>query len=432
MQKHVVVVGAGFAGLYATKELRKHSDARITLVDRHNYHLFAPLLYQVAAAALEGADILHPARDVVRDHPSSRFILGEVTRVNREQRTITVEDEELAYDYLIVATGSRTNTLGVPGVEDHAIGLKEIKEGMRIRNRILSACEEAAQLTDENQVRALLTFVVVGGGPTGVELAGSLGQLTVRVLPRYYPEIDPSLYQVILIESSPRVLSGMSEKSSAYAAASLKDFGVDLNLGTRVSEVGPQGVYTTKDEFIESFTKIWAAGVIGAPVEGLAQPGPGHRIPTTAFLNLPDDPRVYVAGDLNGYIPPGKKWPYPQVAPMAMQQGVHAARNILRDMRGQRLRRFTYSDRGTMVTVGRKRAVAEIGFVKIKGAIAWIAWFAVHLLKLTGGRNRLRVLVTWVYNFVTYDFAERVIQDREYFPKLAGTSEEKQLDQAAG
>jgi NADH:ubiquinone reductase (H+-translocating) len=432
MQKHVVVIGAGFAGLYAVQELLKDTRIRVTLVDRHNYHLFVPLLYQVAIAGLESSDIAHPARDVLKRHPRASFVMGEVSSVDRQKRVVTVEDEELPYDYLIVASGSQTNTLGVPGVEEHAIGLKGMHDALRIRDRILSACEEASHLTDPDQIRPLLTFLVVGGGPTGVELAGSLGEVRRRILPRYYPEIDRSLFHVMLIESSPRVLSVLSEKSSTYAERSLKDFDVELRLGTRVAEVTPHGVHTEDGEFIESFTTIWAAGVTGAPVEGVEKPGRGGRVQTTPYLHLEDDRHVYVTGDVNGYIPPRKEKPLPQVAPMAMQQGVHAARNVLRDMAGERLKRFRYKDRGTMVTVGRKRAVVERGWINFSGFPAWFAWFAVHLVKLTGGRNRVRVFLNWVYNYLRYDYAERVIYNRERFPKAPGASEDKEFEQVAG
>jgi NADH:ubiquinone reductase (H+-translocating) len=432
MSKHVVVIGAGFAGLYAVRKLLEDSRVRVTLVDRNNYHLFVPLVYQVAIAGLESSDIAHPARDIIRRHPRASFVMGEVEQIDRKRQTITVDDEEMPYDYLIVATGSKTNTLGVDGVEEHAIGLKNLHDALRVRDRILSACEEASLLADPVQIKPLLTFLVVGGGPTGVELAGSLGEIRRRILPRYYPEIDRSLYRVVLIESSERVLAMLSEKSSGYAEQSLQQFGVELRLGTRVSEVTPHGVHTEDGEFIEAFTTIWAAGVTGAPIDGAGQPGRGGRIPTKPTLQMEDDPRVYIIGDLNGYIPPRTDSPLPQVAPMATQQGEHAARNILRAVSGKRLKRFKYRDRGTMVTVGRRRAVVERGPLKFTGFLAWFAWFAVHLMKLTGGRNRARVFMNWAYNYIGYDFAERVIYKRERFPQAAGASDNKDFEQAAG
>jgi NADH:ubiquinone reductase (H+-translocating) len=432
MSKHVVVIGAGFAGLYAVRKLLEDSRVRVTLVDRNNYHLFAPLVYQVAIAGLESSDIAHPARDIIRRHPGASFVMGEVASIDRENRKITVDQEELTYDYLIVASGSKTNTLGVDGVEEHAIGLKDLHDALRLRDRVLSACEEASLLTDPEQIKPLLTFLIVGGGPTGVELAGSLGEIRRRILPRYYPEIDRSLYRVVLIESSDRVLTMLSEKSSAYAERSLKQFSVELRLGTRVSQVTPLGVLTEDGEFIESFTTIWAAGVTGAPIDGAGEPGKGGRIPTRPTLQLEDDPHIYVVGDLNGYIPPRKNTPLPQVAPMATQQGEHAAQNILRAVSGKRLKRFKYKDQGTMVTVGRRKAVVERGPLKFTGFLAWFAWFAVHLMKLTGGRNRARVFLNWTYNYIGYDFAERVIYNREHFPRAPGASEEKEFEQAAG
>jgi len=432
MTKHVVVIGAGFAGMHAVRALLQDERVRVTLIDRNNYHLFVPLIYQVAIAGLEASDIAHPARDILKRHPRASFVMGEVTAVDRENKTVTVDEEDLPYDYLILATGSKTNTLGIDGVEEHAIGLNDLHDAMRVRNRVLSACEEASLLADPEQIKPLLTFLIVGGGPTGVELAGSLGEIRRRILPRYYPEIDRSLYRVVLIESSDRLLTMLSKKLSTYTEKSLRDFSVELRLGTRVSEVTPLGVRTEDGEFIESFTTIWAAGVTGSPVPGLAEPGQGGRIETASGLHLKDDKHVYVVGDLNGYIPPRKDQPLPQVAPMATQQGEHAARNILKDIDGKRLKRFKYKDRGTMVTIGRRRAVVERGRLNFTGLPAWLAWFGVHLVKLTGGRNRARVFLNWTYNYIGYDFAERVIYEREYFPRAPGASDEKDFEQAAG
>ncbi len=429
MQKHVVVIGAGFAGLAAVRELLDHPEVRLTLVDRHNYHLFVPLLYQVAIAGLEAPEIAHPARDVLRDHPDASFVLGEVRRIDREKHIVHVDDEPLPYDYLIVASGSQTNTLGVDGVVENATGLKSVADAMGIRDRILSACEEAAHLTDPDRVGSLLTFTIVGGGPTGVELAGALAEIRKKMLPRYYPEIDPNLYRVVLVDSSARIVSMLSEGSSAYAEKTLAGLGVELRLNTRISEVTPLGVRTEDGEFIDSLNTIWAAGVTGSPVDGLTETEAGNRVPTTPLLTLEGDSQVYVAGDVNGYVPPKQEKPYPQVAPMATQQGEHAAKNILRDIRGQKLKRFRYRDRGSMVTVGRGRAVAELGPVKITGFPAWFAWLAIHLLKLSGGRNRVLVLISWLHGYVTYDFAVRVLHRRHRFPRKEGTSENKEFEQ---
>lgn len=429
MQTHVVIIGAGFAGLAAVRALLDQPEVKLTLVDRHNYHLFVPLLYQVAIAGLEAPDIAHPARDVLQDHPDASFVLGEVQRIDRDNRTVYVDDEPLPYDYLIVASGSQTNTLGVDGVVENATGLKSVADAMSIRDRILSACEEAAHLTDPDRIGALLTFTIVGGGPTGVELAGALAEIRGKMLPRYYPDIDPNLYRVVLIDSSSRPVSMLSEDSSAYARKTLTELGVELRLDTRISEVTPLGVRTEEGEFIDSLNTIWAAGVTGSPMDGLPEPGRGNRVSTTPLLTLDGDPRVYVTGDVNGYIPPRQEKPYPQVAPMAVQQGEHAAQNIVRHMSGQKLKRFKYHDRGSMVTVGRGRAVAERGPIKITGFPAWFAWLVIHLLKLSGGRNKALVLISWLHGYVTYDFAVRVLHQRHRFPRKEGTSENKEFEQ---
>jgi NADH:ubiquinone reductase (H+-translocating) len=417
METHIVVIGAGFAGTNAVMELADHPSVRITWIDRQNYHLFLPLLYQVATATVEAPDIAQPARDFIKKHRNARFVLGSADRVDLSEQTVWVDGAPIRYDYLIVATGSKTAELGVPGVGEYAHGLKDLSEAMAIRNQFVSACEEAAQTSDPERSRALLTFAIVGGGPTGVEMAGALAELRRNVLPKIYAEIDPRDCHIVMIESSDRPLSMLSKRTSAYAAKTLKEYDVELRLSTRVAEVTERGVRTEDGDEIDAFTVIWAAGVSGAPASGLPEPEKGGRIETTQYLSLPTNPNVYVSGDVNGLLNPSTGKPYPQVAAVATQQGVAAARNILRQIDGDRQVPFRYRDLGTMVTVGRHRAVAERGFLRVTGFVAWAAWLFVHLVKLVGGRNRVMVLLSWLHLYFTRDFAVRVLYQRHHFPK---------------
>ncbi len=417
MQKHIVVVGAGFGGLNAVRELAKDPSVRVTLVDQNNSHVFLPLLYQVAAAGLEATQIAFPIRAYLRRFPRARFHLGRAEGVDLKEKTLWVEGQPIPYDYLVVAAGSKSNDFGIPGVAEHAFGLKTLKEAKEIRDRILSACEEAVHTPDPERKRALLTWVIVGGGPTGVELAGALGELRNHVIRRDYPELDPREIRIILIEAGPRVLNHLSPASSAYAQRFLERLGVEVMTRAMVAEVTPSGVKLKDGAFIPSFTTVWSAGVAGAALPGLPAERNG-RVPTTPELHLEGDPHVYVVGDVNLLINPNTGRPYPQVAQVAIQQGTLAGRNILRHLHGQSLRPFKYKDKGNMVTLGRNHAVLESGRLRLMGFPAWVAWLGVHLMYLTGGRNRFMVMANWAYSYFTYDFAVRTLQHRHLFPAL--------------
>lgn len=412
----IIVLGAGFAGLNAVRVLSKHPGVRITLADQNNYHLFQPLLYQVAIAGLEAPEIAFPARAFCRRHPRASFQLGRAERVDRAARTLWLDGRPFPYDYLIVGLGTRSADFGVPGAADVALGLKTLPEAMTIRNRILAACEEAADTTDAERRRAMLTFVLIGGGPTGVELAGALAELRQHVIRRDYPELDLKEVRIVLVEAGPRLLAALSESSSAYTLRFLQDMGVEVLLQTPVTEITPAGVRTRNGRWIPSFTVVWSAGVAGAPLTGLPEPKRAGRVVTTPFLHLPDDPRVYVIGDLNYLEDPATGRPHPQVAQVAIQQGLLAARNILRELEGKPPQAFRYRDKGSMATMGRNHAVAEIGRWKFTGFVAWGMWLFVHLIELIGFRNRMLVLLNWIYSYFRYDFAVRIMHERETFP----------------
>ena len=415
--KHVVVIGAGFGGLHAVRTLARDYRVRITLIDQNNYHLFQPLLYQVAIAGLEAPQIAFPIRGFLRSFPRARFHLGRVSGIETQNKIVWVGDHPVPYDYLIVAAGSRSADFGIPGVREHAIGLKSLSEAITIRDRVLSACEEAVHTIDEQRRRALLTFVVIGGGPTGVELAGALGELRKHVIPRDYPEIDLNEVRVILIEAADRPLLHLSPSSSEYARNFFAGLDVKVLTNKMVQEVTPGAVITRDGDHITTFNAIWSAGIAGRSLPGLPDPVRQGRIVTTDSLTLPDHPDVYVIGDQSGMEAPDGRF-FPQVAPLAIQQGNHAARNILREIGGNVKAPFKYFDKGNMVTLGRNHAVAEVGKLKFTGFPAWSAWLGVHLLYLLGGRNRFMVLSNWAYSYFTYDYAVRTMHQRREFPAL--------------
>jgi NADH:ubiquinone reductase (H+-translocating) len=404
---HVVILGGGFAGLAVAKGLR-HANVSITLIDRSNHHLFQPLLYQVASAALAAPDISAPIRKLLWSQPNVTVWMAAVTRIDVEQKRILVEGNELAYDYLVVATGMTHAYFGYDRWAAHAPGLKTIGEALDIRRRILRAFEAAELEPSREHQRALTTFVVIGAGPTGVELAGALAEIAGRTLARDFRRFDPRTTRVVLIEAGPRILSTFSPRSSARAQRALEELGIEVRTGVPVTDLGVDFV-ELGSERIATRTVLWAAGVRASPLtKQLGVPtDKAGRVWVEQDLSVPDRPDVFVLGDLIAMTQNGK--PLPGVAQLAIQSGRHAARNIALQLAGKPRLPFRYVDKGSMATIGRNKAVAELGRFEFSGIVAWWLWLTVHLLFLVEFRRRLAVIVEWAWAYFTWQRRSRVI-----------------------
>ncbi len=407
----VVIIGAGFGGLNAAKTFRR-VDVDVLLVDRNNYHKFQPLLYQVATAGLETEEIAHNIREVFRGWSNVHVRLGTVREIDLERRELHFQKGPVEqYDYLIVATGAVTSYFGVDGAAEHAFPLKNLSDSVRLRNHILRQFERYDR--DPGSVGdGALHFVVVGGGPTGVETAGALTEL-VRILRRDFPRIDMDRARVSMIEMLPRILAHYHETSSEYARRVLEDRGVEVLLESAVERVAADHVLLKGGRRIDTNTLVWAAGIRPGPLAQAlgVETGRGGRVLTERDLSLSDYPEVFVIGDMAGTLDDDGNQ-YPQVAPVAVQQGRHAADQILRSIRGANRTHFNYRDQGQLATIGRNAAVAELpGGLRFHGFLAWLVWVFVHIAKLVGFRHRANVFVNWVYNYLTYDRSSRLILD---------------------
>ncbi len=406
--KRVVIVGMGFGGLSAAKELAGRG-LEVVMVDRHNYHLFQPLLYQVATAGLEQESIAYPVRALARRWQGAAFRMGEVIGVDLAGRHLILADGEFSYDYLILAAGSRTNFFGMEGIERHAFDLKRLSHAEEMRNHILTLFEKASREPDPARRRALLTFVVVGGGPTGVEFAGALRELVVHVLSRDYPEVRTAETRIILLEAASSLLTAMPDELRAYALRKLRAMGVEVKLETRVIDARDGHVFLHGGEVIESHTLFWSAGVAAAELAdrlGVPQAG-GGRVTVRAALSLDGHPEAFVIGDMAHLVQDGAV--LPMMAPVATQQGRHAARAILALERGEQPPPFRYHDKGAMATIGRSAAVAVSHGFRFRGYLAWLVWLLLHLYYLIGFRNRLLVLMNWAYYYFSHERQVRLI-----------------------
>ncbi|MDT8304453.1 MAG: NAD(P)/FAD-dependent oxidoreductase [Anaerolineae bacterium] len=419
-EPHVVIVGAGFGGLWAARAFAK-APVRATLIDRNNYHGFWPLLYQVAAAELDAEQIGYPVRRILRRHRNVRFFLGEVTEVDFDAKRVQAGEQTITYDYLVLALGSTSSYFNIPGAEAFTFPLKTMEEGIHLRNHILRCFEQAMQEQDPEVRQRLLTFVVAGGGPTGVEYAGALSELIQGPLAKDYPHLDLQEVSPVLVEMTDRLLGAMPEKLGRYALERLRRKGVEVRLNTAVSEVRADAVYFEDGSCLASDTVVWTAGVRGHPLaEQWGLPvGRGRRVEVEPTLQVPGQPCVYAIGDLVAF--PGEDGaPLPMLAPVAMQQGEHSAANILRQIEGKEPQPFHYRDKGTMATIGRSAAVAHLRGISFTGFVAWIIWLVVHLFQLIGFRNRLVVLINWAWSYLFFERAVRLILPRSKVLEVPG------------
>jgi NADH dehydrogenase len=411
----VVVVGGGLGGLSAVKALGR-AAVDVTIHDRTNYHLFQPLLYQVAMAGLSPADIAWPIRTIVSKYRNTRVLLGEVVGVSLDRKTVTFQDGEkvrsLDYDYLVLSTGVKTSYFGHTEWEKYGIGLKDLDEAVEIRRRVLLAFEAAERTTDPEARRKLLTFAVIGGGPTGVEVAGAIAELSRFVLARDFRSINPKATRVTLVEAGDRVLPAFSPELSKKALDQLKELGVDVMLGTKVTALDEKGVHIG-DQLLEAGTVIWAAGVSATSLTktlGVELDRAG-RVVVEPDCSIPGHREAFAVGDMTLFTHQGGK-PLPGVSPTAMQMGRFVGRQIERDLEGKPREKFHYFDKGSMATIGRSRAIAEIGKLKLSGFLAWVMWLTVHIFFLIGFRNRLEVMFNWAYNYFAYQRGARIITGR--------------------
>jgi NADH:ubiquinone reductase (H+-translocating) len=417
----VVIIGGGFGGLEAAKALRK-TAVRVTLLDRQNHHLFQPLLYQVATAALSPADIAEPLRGILGKQENAEVILTDVQRVDPWRRQVHTSDGDFPYDYLIVATGARHSYFGKPEWERFAPGLKSIDDALEIRRRMLLAFEIAEKTNDDAERQAALTFVVVGAGPTGMEMAGAIAEIARYTLVRDFRHIDASQARVILLDAGERVISNFAPDLSESARRQLYDIGVEVRLRSRVADLTETAVTLKGGEQIATRTVVWAAGNAASPLgQNLGVPYDAQgRVIVREDLSIPGHQEIFVIGDL-AHFAPGGGAPLPGLSPVAMQQGRHAARNIRQLVGGGWTERFEYWDKGTMATIGRHRAVCDAGFLRFGGFTAWLAWLFVHLIFLVSFRDKLQVMLNWAWQYATKGRGARLITGRNWsVPPAAG------------
>lgn len=405
----VVIVGAGFGGLSAARALRS-ADCEVLVIDRHNYHLFQPLLYQVASGLLDPAEIAHPVRTILRGHRNTDVRMEEVRGIDLERRLVRC-GTDIPFDHLIVAAGAVTNHFGNDSLATNTIGLKSLGDALELRAMVLERFESAAECTDERERRRLLTFVVAGGGPTGVEYSGALSELFLHVLPKDFPRLDFAPVRVVLIEGRERLLDAFHPRLGAMAAGVLRRRGVDVRFRRTVTNADSRGITLDDGTGIDTATVIWTAGVRASPLGGqltehVARSG---RVPVRPTLQLPDHDEVQVIGDLAELDQDGEE--LPMLAPVAIQQGEHAAANIIAMLGGGAATNFRYRDKGTMATIGRNYAVVQLGRIRVAGFVGWLMWLFVHLAYIITFRSKAVVLINWGWNYIFYDRPVRLITE---------------------
>jgi NADH dehydrogenase len=408
----VLIIGAGFGGLRLARALRR-VPVDVTVIDRHNYHLFVPLLYQVATAGLEAESIAQPVRRILRGSPNARFRLAEAEDVDFARQVVFTNHGELPYDYLVIAAGSATNYYGLESVARRTSGLRTLDDAEEVRDRVLRMFEQAAVTASDQARGELMTMVIVGGGPTGVELAGALAELRAHALPKDFPGLDLSQTRILLVESAGRLLPGFPDMSRDRAAAQLRAMSVELRFGAEVASADDHGVTLADGERIPAGVVIWVAGMRAPRLADALHvlQGASGRVVVDETLQLPGHPEVFVIGDMAHLGKPEEK-PHPMMAPVAIQQADLVAKNIDRLLRGQQPQPFSYKSSGTMVTIGRRAAIANVFGLQLSGLVAWVLWLTVHLYWLIGFRNRLLVLINWIWNYFTYERGVRLIRGR--------------------
>ncbi|MBT8267538.1 MAG: NAD(P)/FAD-dependent oxidoreductase [Bacteroidia bacterium] len=407
----IIIVGGGFAGVNLAKTLA-NKPFQIVLLDQHNYHTFQPLLYQVSSAGLEPDSIAYPLRKIIKNHKHSFFRMAEVERIISEENKIVTSIGPLTYDHLVIATGTKTNFFGNKSIEVHSMPMKKVPQALDIRSLILQNLEAATIAESKTERQSFLDFVIVGGGPTGVELAGAIAELKNHIVPRDYPDLDASDMSIHLIEGSSRLLANMSENASHKAKQFLIELGVQIHLSVQVKNYDGLKVETNSDLIINSETLIWAAGVTGNPVHGLDAKvfsSRGQRYEVNQFNQVDGYSNIYALGDIalmrTTNFPEG----HPQVAQPAIQQGKLLGKNLLRSLKGKAMKPFVYKDKGSMATIGRNKAVVDMKHFKFSGFFAWFVWMFIHLMALVGFRNRVIVFFNWTYNYINFDKAARLI-----------------------
>jgi NADH:ubiquinone reductase (H+-translocating) len=406
---HVVIIGAGFGGLDTARKLA-NAPVQITIIDRHNYHLFQPLLYQVAIAGLVPSQIAYPLRTIFRRQKNVNFQMEEVSSIDFKNRFVKANGSIIAYDYLVLAVGGETNFFGMSAVENHGFQLKNVESAVNTRNHLLGILEEASREVDAERRRALLTFVVVGGGPTGVETAGALAELIIHVLAKDYPYMDLGDVRVLLLEAAPSLMMTYPDELREATNRLLRSKNVEIMVNTKLVDYNGRQVTLGDGSTINAHTLIWTAGVRSARITdtlGVQQAGSG-RVRVESTLQLPGHPEVFVIGDA-AYVEDAKGQPLPMLATVAQQQAAAAARNIRKILNGQQPEAFRYKDPGLLATIGRNAAVARIWGLSFSGFIAWVIWVGLHIFRLIGFRNRLLVLINWAWDYVFYENQVRLI-----------------------
>ncbi|MBK7428936.1 MAG: NAD(P)/FAD-dependent oxidoreductase [Saprospiraceae bacterium] len=406
----IVIIGGGFAGLKMARSLR-NAAYQVVLIDKNNYHQFQPLFYQVAMSGLEPSSIVFPLRKAFQNQKQFYFRNAEVIKIDSLLNEVQTDRGWLAYDYLIIAIGADTNFFGNQMIADHALPMKSVSEALYLRNKILEDLETALNIHDYEARQSWLDIVIVGGGPTGVEVAGALAEMRKYILPKDYKELNPEEIDIHLIESGPSLLAGMSEVSGKKAEEFLLEMGVLVKKNTQVISYDGRLVSMKDGSMIQSHKLIWAAGVTGNRISGLPEDVivKGNRIKVDTFNKVQGSENIYAIGDIASMVSDDYPYAHPQVAQVAMQQGQLLAKNLIRKTKGREERAFNYVDKGSMATIGKNKAVADLPFMKLNGFLAWLIWLAVHLLSLIGVKNKLLVFINWIINYMTYDPSLRLI-----------------------